>query len=32
LKGRGEPIETLEIRWKEMRSASVEPKATLTKA
>jgi adenylate cyclase len=31
LKGRGEPIETLEIQWKEMRSASVEPKVTLTK-
>ena len=31
LKGRGEPIETFEIQWKEMRSASVAPKATLTK-
>ena len=31
LKGRGEPIETFEIQWKEMRSAGAEPKVTLTK-
>ena len=29
LKGRGEPIETFEIQWKEMRSASVDLKRRL---